>query len=266
MDDEPVLNHVPLEQTKQGCGVVRAVDPFHPILCNQWFSSLAKERDMRDWGRLADVYGFSCYPVPASRWGARMQLVNEGWPHSIAVIGTQTKAWLSYAPGKPIIPVLQAWAWNCLEDGDAAYPSLVEARFMAYHAVIHGANGLHHYGTVDPLRPHFACGIPPVLHADLDRTHADFEAARWRNRIFWAYYSSVVGEISRMSGVFAARDSDWQPGPLPSSIEYRVKRHDDANVILLVNASAEPVALQLDGIADEVIEPFGVRIYSGGTQ
>ncbi len=266
MDDEPVLNHVPLEETKQGCQLVRAIDPFHPILCNQWLSTMAEEQEMRDWGQLADVYGFSCYPVPSARWGSRMRLVEEGWPHSIAVVGTQTRAWRSYAPGKPIVPVLQAWAWNCLEDGDAAYPSLHEARFMTYQAVIQGANGLHHYGVVNPTRPHLACGIPPVLREDLDRTHADFEEAQWRNRIFWTYYSSVVEEIARMGAVFTSRDSEWRPGPLPASIEYRVKHHDGMNVILLVNASAEPVALRIEGVTDEVVEGFGVRVYSGGTR
>jgi len=266
MDDEPVLNHVSLEESKKGCELVRAIDPFHPILCNQWFSTLAEEQDMREWGRLADVYGFSCYPVPTTRWGSRMQLVESGWPHSIAVVGRQTESWHSYAPGKPILPVLQAWAWNCIEDGDAAYPSLHEARFMVYHAVISGANGLHHYGAVNPMRPNLACGIPPVLHEDLDRTHADFERARWHNRIFWTYYSAVVGEIARMSAVFTARDSDWRPEGLPPSIECRVKRHEGANVLLVVNASAAPVALQLPAIADEVIEPLGVRVYSGGPE
>jgi len=137
---------------------------------------------------------------------------------------------------------------------------------MTYQAVIQGANGLHHYGVVNPTRPHLACGIPPVLREDLDRTHADFEEAQWRNRIFWTYYSSVVEEIARMGAVFTSRDSEWRPGPLPASIEYRVKHHDGMNVILLVNASAEPVALRIEGVTDEVVEGFGVRVYSGGTR
>jgi hypothetical protein len=293
MNDEPVLNRLKFSDVEIGCRIVRSIDPFHPILCTQWLSSLDQSEEMRQWARLADFYGFSVYPVPLWRWGTRMSLVEQGWPHSITVVGSQTDLWKAYAPGKPIIPVLQAWAWNCLEDGEAAYPTYQECRFMAYQAVIHGAKGLHHYGVIEPHRPYFACGIPPKLHEDLDQTHADFLRAQQYNQWFWGYYSRVIKEVSRMSAIFASDDADWMPvieetSPhqlMGTRIECRVKRHADSFVILLVNASEAHTSVQIrapemnssalklwgrdrsievngDGFLRDVLEPYGVRIYS----
>jgi hypothetical protein len=211
------------------------------------------------------------------------------------VVGKQTDLWKSYAPGKPIIPVLQAWAWNCLEDGEAAYPTYRECRFMAYQAVIHGAKGLHHYGVTSPDRPYFACGIPPRLHVDLDQTHRDFLKARQYNEWFWSYYSQVIKEISRMACVFASEDADWTPEVREAAprrgkaggIECRVKRYLDSEVILMVNASESSAEVEMlvprmsgrafrlwgqtktievspEGIVRDRLEPFGVRIYSDG--
>lgn len=293
VDDEPVLNGLKSADVEIGCRIVRGVDPFHPIQCNQWLSSLEQAEEMREWARLADVHSFSAYPVPLWRWKERMRLVEQGWPHSITVVGKQTELWKSYAPGKPVIPVLQAWAWDCLEDGDAAYPSYDECRFMAYQAVINGAKGLHHYGTFEAERANFACGIPPRVHEDLDQTYADFLRAQDFNRRFWSYYARVINELSLMSGVFASRDADWSPEiverapyqPEEKRVECRVKRHLGSAVILLANASGSRARLEVraprmgdrelkvwgrgrsivtgsGGTFQDTLEPYGVRIYS----
>lgn len=293
MDDEPALNGLKLSDVEAGRRIVRGVDPYHPIHCNQWLSSLDQAEEMMRWAELSDSYGFSVYPVPSWRWGKRLSLVEAGWPHSIAVVGRQTELWKSYAPGKPIIPVLQAWAWNCLEDGDAAYPTYGECRFMVYHAVINGAKGLRHYGVTSPDRPYFACGIPPAIREDLDQTHADFLKARRHNERFWGYYARVVKEVSRMGRVFASYDAGWVPQVRETSpgagkdgvVECRIKRHLDTAVILMVNASGSPAEVEVlaprmsgralrlwgrggvvrvspSGLFRDQLEPFGVRVYS----
>jgi hypothetical protein len=264
MDDEPVFNEVSFSQVAVGCKIVRSIDPYHPILCNQWMSALDQAEEMIRWARLADVYGFSMYPVPLWRWGKRMSLVESGWPHAISVVGKQTDLWRSYAPGKPIIPVLQAWAWNCLEDAEAAFPTYAESRFMAYQGVIHGAKGLHHYGATQAARLNFACGIPPPRdYENLEKTHADFLEARSRNEQFWSYYSRVINEISRMSGVFASYDSDWVPEIKEMSttgqIEFRVKRHVGSTVTLMVNASGHHAQFEAHApeLTDQVMKVWG---------
>lgn len=222
-----------------------------------------------------------------------MSVVADGLPPSVAAVGELTRLWKSYAPGKPVIPVLQAWAWDCLEDGEAAYPTYGGCRFMAYQAVINGAKGLHHYGAAEARRPNFACGIPPRLDADLDRAHEDFLTAQRHNRRFWGYYAKVVGEISRMGGVFASADAGWAPrleaasapGQEAAGVECLVKRHLDSDVILLANASDTRLTVRVgapclrnvllnswgrngsvaagpEGVFEDTLEPFGVRVYS----
>jgi hypothetical protein len=293
IDDEPVLNQVKFSQAEIGCRIVRRIDPYHPILCNQWLSSLDQAEEMMKWAGLADIYAFSVYPIPLWRWGKRMSLVEKGWPHSVAVVGAQTDLWKSYAPDKPIIPVLQAWAQNCLEDGRAAYPSYHQCRFMAYQAVIHGAKGLHHYGATDPQRPYFACGIPPGIHEDLGQMHTDFLQAQQCNQGFWNYYSRVISEISLMSGVFTSDDPDFavefevqSPDQLCGrNIECQVKRHLNSLVVLAVNASdsvsevefsvrelngqtlklwgqQRSIKVSSSGRFQDTLEPYAVRIYS----
>jgi hypothetical protein len=290
MDDEPVLNDVDRAAARIGCRLVRRIDPYHPILCNQWFSNLGQTREMTAWARLADIYGFAVYPIPLSRWGARMALVKSGWPHAISVVGAQTDLWRSIAPRKPIIPILQAWAPDCIEDGSRAFPTYHEARFMAYQAVIHGAKGLHHYGAISTASPNFACGVPPRTHEDLERTHGEFEEARRRNGAFWDYYARVVAELGRMSAIFASRDAEWTPRhvratPTANVIEWRIKQYGQTEVVLMVNASQAPATVEIvaprlrgkqlnawgeertvtvgaDGRFADTIESYGVRIYS----
>ncbi len=291
-DDEPIFNQVDFVDSTTGWRIVREIDPFHPILCNQWLSDLDQEEALSRWASLADLHGFTIYPVPKWRWGKRMQLVERGWPHSIAVVGRQTDLWKSLTPNKPIIPVLQAWAWNCLEDGVAGYPSYQESRFMAYQAVIHGAKGLHYYGTVDSTRVNFACGIPPAKeYQDLEQTHEDFLNAQKYNEWFWSYFAQVIKEISRMSEIFVSEDAKWSPSirveasSSAEGIEHRVKRHLDSVVVLLVNALEREARIEIcaptltnrsvkvwsqnrsievnsEGRFRDVVEPFGVRIYS----
>ncbi len=293
MDDEPVLNKLKLADVKVGSRIVRQIDPYHPITCNQWLSNLEQSDEMVKWAELADIYGFSIYPVPLWRWRERLSLVEQGWPHSLTVVGKQTDLWKFYAPGKPIIPVLQAWAWNCLEDGEAAYPTYEEGRFMAYQAIIHGAKGLHHYGAISVDRANFACGIPPRIDEDLDRTHADFVQARLYNQWFWSYYSKLIDELSRLAEVFTSSDATWDieittlaADQLQSIyVEHRVKKYADSAVILLVNASdsvapveirapqmanstiklwgtRKSLELDSDGRLHDLLEPYAVRIYS----
>ncbi len=293
MGDEPVLNQLRFADVEIGCQIVRSIDPCHPILCNQWLSSFQQAAEMKRWARLADVYGFSSYPIPLWRWGNRMSLVDDGWPHSIAVVGKQTDLWKCYAPGKPIIPVMQAWAWNCLEDGEAGYPTYEQCRFAAYQALIHGANGLHHYGVAQANRPYISCGIPPNLNEDLEQMHADFLKAQQYNQWFWSYYCKLIKELSCMSGVFTSADADWTPeiqceschNSNEQQIECRVKRYGDSFVIMLVNASDAAAAIQVRtpvtcdrtlrlwghdasiewdriGRFKDLLQPYDVRIYS----
>jgi hypothetical protein len=78
---------------------------------------------------------------------------------------------------KPVFAVLQGQAVNEFSGTPAgARPSLVATRYMAYSAIIHGANGLFWWGT-DWIQP---------------------------DSQLWTDIKSVAGEISRLQDVLAA--------------------------------------------------------------
>lgn len=283
MDDEPILNRLPINHMRRGCDLVRRIDPFHPILCNQWFPGASRLDEVRRWANLADVHGFAVYPVPLRRWRARPRPDGNDLPDSIAVVGAQVGLWRKLAPGKPVVPALQAFAWNALEDNDAGFPTVNESRFMAYHSIVAGARGLHHYGVPTADVPCFPCGVPPALHADLNRTHEDFLLARAANERFWSGYRHVIAELASMSDVFTAPDA---MAPVnEGDLQYRVKTVAGSSVILAVHTAANgarhevrapslagrqlrvwgharTIAADGRGCFSEQFEPFGVRIFS----
>ena len=294
MDDEPILNELPIATTAAGCALVHRIDPFHPILCNQWFPGAERAGEVSRWAELADVHGFGIYPVPVGRLRARLDACGDDREASVAIAGEQVALWRRLAPGKPVIPVLQAFAWNALEDGDHGYPTLSCSRFMAYHCIVNGAKGLHYYGVPSPARPYVSCGIPPAIHEDLDRTHEDFERTRSANARFWATHASLINELAAMSDVFTARGADWVPSvesaAAPSdgrTVQVMVKVLGEAFVLLVVNPSAAGAEVQLTapplrdkwlsvwgrgegrqadagGRFSDHLDPYDVRIYSDG--
>lgn len=284
MDDEPILNDLPIADAQRGCDLVRRIDPWHPILCNQWLPGAERIGEVRQWAQLADLYGFGVYPVPLRRGRMRHQQAH-GLPSSLASVGAQVALWRTLAPGKPVIPALQAFAWNALEDGDAGFPTANESRFMAYHSVISGAKGLHHYGVRSAAVPCLPCGVPPALYADLDRTHEDFLRAREANERFWTRYCDVIRELAAMADVFTAQDANGTVGPGDDRIQYRIKALKSTVVVLAVNTSPDAAQIQLHapmlagrtlqvwgqprsieadarGRFSDPVEPFGVRILS----
>jgi hypothetical protein len=60
---------------------------------------------------------------------------------------------------KPLIMVLQGFAWEMLKEEDERdpamiqYPTFEESRFMAYNAVIHGAIGINYWGVTYTPQP-----------------------------------------------------------------------------------------------------------------
>ncbi len=251
MDDEPILNKLPIETSKAGCALVHRIDPFHPILCNQWFPGFERASEVSRWAELADVHGFGIYPVPLRRLRARLDGCGDRREASLAIAGEQVALWRRLAPGKPVIPVLQAFAWNALEDGDHGYPTLSWSRFMAYHCIVNGAKGLHHYGVPSPARPYLSCGIPAMIHEDLDRSHEDFQRTRIANARFWTTHAALITELAAMSDVFTARNADWAPRvnsaadpPDGRQVEVMVKALRDSFVLLVVNPSDAPTEVQ----------------------
>jgi hypothetical protein len=137
-------------------------------------------------------------------------------------------------PSKPLFMVLQGFSWEMLrKEGDRdpsmiLYPDYHQSRFMAYNAIIHGANGIIYWGTRY---------TPP-------------EAAFWKN------LKDVTRELGDMQEVLAApaypQEIAKRYHELGNSVDVGVeilakKIAGDLHLIT-ANADRYPVRVSLEGL------------------
>jgi hypothetical protein len=291
---------VSLDDTRRGCERLHRLDPDHPILVNHSCGPTQITREQAgQWGEICDITGFDFYPVPLSRLSTWGECILVGWNHSIGVMGDLTEKFGRWVPGKPVLPVLQAFCEEPLEYGKAGYPTPQQSRFMAYHVVIRGAKGISYYGQARVSRPSTAVSIPPRIDKDTGKAAADFARARELNDWFWGEFRPVVRELGAMAPVFAAREAVRTPrGDAPAGVAYRegepperggvevsLRQLGDVKVLLLVNNHGAPARIRVvvPGFAKQTVycwhenrkvtadaagrfvddvEAWGVRVYS----
>lgn len=123
-----------------GIDAVRQADPRHVIWLNHApRNSLAL---LQRASRGVDMVGCDIYPIPANDRVGHSDLGNV-WP---SCVGDYTDRMRAVAPGKACAMVLQGFGWRDL-DGEGRRPTYRESRFMAYDALLHGANALLYFGT-----------------------------------------------------------------------------------------------------------------------
>ena len=133
-----------------GIRALRETDPRHVIWLNHApRNSLA---DLRLYNRAVDMAGCDIYPVPANRAVGHSDLSDKG----LTSVGAYTDRMRQAAPGKACAMVLQGFGWRELQSkvnehetavGIGRRPTWAESRFMAYDAIIHGANAILYWGT-----------------------------------------------------------------------------------------------------------------------
>ncbi len=140
--DERALEHAEehieerMPRLIEGIEHVRATDDGkHQI----WFNE-ARQSDLqytRQYIDYIDITGADDYPVKP-----RHRYINR--------VGPGVSRWLEVGKGRPVWYVLQAFAWDELDDPDVdepTYPSFSESRHMAYSSLTHGASGLLYWGS-----------------------------------------------------------------------------------------------------------------------
>jgi hypothetical protein len=150
--DEPALGRLPVA----GCVAVhqhlRALDPDHPIAIIEAPRAPGPTRSktapltaaaVRPYAAACDIHGVDIYPVsvpPGAHAGGPP--VNT----DISVVGDMTRILRRASPGKPIWTTLQiAWS-GVFPPHPVVFPTLPQARFMAYDAIVAGASGLFFFG------------------------------------------------------------------------------------------------------------------------
>ena len=190
--DEPILNKVSIEASRKGYQLVHREDPDHPMLVVEWPGAMDR---LHLWKGIGDIFATDLYPIPRQRKYGRLP------NHDITQMRDYIKAIRQAHQDKPVLLVLQAWAWEPLKDGEKGYPTRHESRFMAYQAVIHGASGIHYYGQFHCTRPNSAAALYSEAK-DPAVNKAEFEQCLELNRRFWERHRPFFKELSRASRMF----------------------------------------------------------------
>ncbi len=150
IDDAPARVRQRASGITAGIQLVRELDARHVIWLNHApRNSLA---DLRLYNQEADMAGCDIYPAPANLAVGHSDLPDLG----LTAVGAYTERMRQAAPGKACAMVLQGFGWRDLRKqisehetavGIGRRPTWAESRFMAYEAIIHGANAILYWGT-----------------------------------------------------------------------------------------------------------------------
>jgi hypothetical protein len=142
--DEPLWTGANLSDLQASYEILRRHDPYHPVWINS--APLSKVEDARPYCLAADINGVDIYPVPYPNAHSSIE------DKYLTAVGKYTRNIISATDGtRAVIMVLQGTSWQTMRgtagDPTIGYPTWEESRFMAYDALIHGANGLSYYGV-----------------------------------------------------------------------------------------------------------------------
>jgi len=137
------------EAIARGCRVVRQFDPQHII----WQNHAPRNSviSLRKYNAAVDAAGCDIYPVPFNPTSGHSDLKDT----NLSSVGAYTNRMRAAAPGKSIWMVLQGFGWRDISESakndpdprEGRRPTYSKTRFMAYDAIVHGANAILYWGT-----------------------------------------------------------------------------------------------------------------------
>jgi len=236
------------EAIDRGCRVVKHLDPKRAIWQNHAprnsVGSLAK------YNRTIDAVGCDIYPVPFSPTSGHSDLKDT----NLSAVGAYTDRMREAAPGKSIWMVLQGFGWRDLseegkKDPDSRKgrrPNFSETRFMAYDAIVHGANALLYWGT-------HSIEKESALWIDLMKTAKELRALE----------AGIVGERPTNMPVSASDETygsiDGQ-GP-----RLMLRKAEQDWVLIAVNEHSQGISFTISKLPNELEGKTLYRLYSGET-
>jgi hypothetical protein len=140
--DEPMAVGISLKRVILSYNALKKLDPYHPV----WINAAPRGNigGHAKYSQAADIYGLDIYPVPFPAFHSGMT------DKRLTCVGKYTEMMnKSVSYRKPLIMILQAFAWNDLRKNKRKplYPTLTEQRFMAYDAIVNGTEGIAFWGT-----------------------------------------------------------------------------------------------------------------------
>jgi len=217
--DEPLWGGRSREELEDTYTAIRQADPAHPVFINEAPRNVISL--LRNYARnTCDIYGVDIYPVPEGN--SHSELENRG----LGSVGAYTARCVEVVNRrKPVWMTLQAFAWNRftnlkLPPEAGNYPTWEQSRFMAYDAVINGAQGL--------------------LYWSLNVGHSER---------FWQDLRKVTRELSYMSSILVA--DTVLPAKLhcdDQNLRIMQKKLDGKDYFLVVNRSKKIITTKFSGL------------------
>ena len=244
MQDEPAFTwnsaelRVKPEPLIQTYNLIKKEDPEHFVYTNHAPVNLIST--LKKYNPSTDIVAVDIYPVIPYGIRITYALYPDGLQGDllntyISQVGEYTnkmKAVVEY--GKPVFLVLQGFAWEMLrKEGDRdssmiKYPSYEESRFMAYNAIIHGANGVNYWGTAYTPQP----------------------------SEFWDDLKKVTRELSDLQEVLSTHSIEMNIAKeyhelrysVDTGVEILVKKLKGKTYLLTANTDKNPVKVTLSGL------------------
>jgi hypothetical protein len=229
---------VPAAALVQAYPIIKEINPHHLIYTNHAPVNLVAT--LQDYNPGTDIVACDIYPVNPGGLGDMYALNEDGHQGdltnaTISQVGQYTQKMRAVAgPHRPVLMVLQGFAWEMLRDQSQRdpqkilYPTYEQSRFMAFQALINGANGLVYWGTAYTPQP----------------------------SPFWDDLKRVVREVADLALPLAEPALAW-----PVTVQYHemghsvdlglqtlLKRHGDTLYLFTCNADKNPCKATLSGL------------------
>jgi len=186
--DEPAWTNmkaearVPWQVFAETYPIIKQQDPNHLLYMNHAPTNLVKT--MKQYNAGTDIVACDIYPVNPGGLKSMYALFPDGFQgdlnnEHISQVGEYVdKMRQVTGPNRPLLMVLQAFAWEALENKEGLeerreekilYPTSAQTRFMAFQSPIKGANGIIYWGSHSTPQPSDAwTGIKKVTREVAD--------------------------------------------------------------------------------------------------
>jgi hypothetical protein len=233
------------EAVARGCQTIRRLDAEHIIWQNH--APRNSVGRLREYNQAVDAVGCDIYPVPFDRAVGHSDLKDT----NLTAVAAYTDRMREAAPGKSIWMVLQGFGWRDLSEagkgdpdpGKGRRPDLHETRFMAYDAIVHGANAILYWGT----------------------HYIEKDSRLWRDlmtvaRELRALEPAILGQRPENMPIAAADETfgsiDGQ-GP-----RLMLRKTQDHWVLIAVNEHSQGISFTISNLPDETESRTLYRLYS----
>ena len=255
VDDAPARVRRSGDGITAGIRTVRELDSRHVI----WLNHAPRNSldNLRLYNRAADMAGCDIYPAPANLRVGHSDLLDM----TLGSVGAYTERMRAAAPGKACAMVLQGFGWRDLREepnekedavGAGRRPTFAESRFMAYDAIMHGANAILYWGTAY---------LEPV---EDDGTRVAGRPRLWRDLL------QLARELRALEPALLA-----PPVPSPSvrlaptygsidgaGILCSLRQVDDDYVLIVVNETGDGLGFSIEGLPSRLNGRTLHRLYS----